>query len=103
MAALMVLAVSCKKDDKPGKGADSGKYGIDGVTPMPEAVDLGLSVKWASFNLGASKPEEYGDYYAWGETEVKDEYTVENYSYHDNPEVLPQPGKESTPPRPELT
>lgn len=35
----------------------------------PEAKDLGLSVKWASFNLGASKPEEYGDYYAWGETE----------------------------------
>ena len=35
----------------------------------PKAVDLGLSVKWASFNLGASKPEEYGDYYAWGETE----------------------------------
>lgn len=37
--------------------------------PVPEAIDLGLSVKWASFNLGASKPEEYGDYYAWGETE----------------------------------
>ena len=37
--------------------------------PVPEAVDLGLSVKWASFNLGASKPEEYGDYFAWGETE----------------------------------
>ena len=36
--------------------------------PEPEAVDLGLSVKWASFNLGASKPEESGDYYAWGET-----------------------------------
>ena len=35
----------------------------------PEAVDLGLSVKWASFNLGASKPEEYGDYFAWGEIE----------------------------------
>lgn len=35
----------------------------------PEAVDLGLSVKWASFNLGASKPEEYGEYYAWGEIE----------------------------------
>ena len=40
------------------------------VTPsVPDAVDLGLSVKWASFNLGASSPEEYGDYYAWGETE----------------------------------
>lgn len=37
--------------------------------PIPEAVDLGLSVKWASFNLGASAPEEYGDYFAWGETE----------------------------------
>jgi hypothetical protein len=37
----------------------------------PEAVDLGLpsGLKWASFNLGASAPEEYGDYYAWGETE----------------------------------
>ena len=39
--------------------------------PVPEAVDLGLpsGIKWASFNLGASAPEEYGDYYAWGETE----------------------------------
>ena len=37
--------------------------------PVQEAVDMGLSVKWASFNLGASKPEESGDYFAWGETE----------------------------------
>ena len=35
---------------------------------IPEAVDLGLSVKWASFNLGASTPEEYGLYYQWGDT-----------------------------------
>ena len=34
------------------------------------AVDLGLSVYWASCNIGASKPEEYGDYYAWGEVET---------------------------------
>ena len=41
------------------------------ITPVPEAIDLGLpsGIRWASFNLGASKPEEYGDYYAWGETE----------------------------------
>ena len=39
-------------------------------SPYPqEPVDLGLSVKWASCNLGASKPEEQGDYYAWGEVE----------------------------------
>ena len=34
-----------------------------------KAVDLGLSVKWANMNLGADNPEDYGDYYAWGETE----------------------------------
>ena len=42
---------------------------IQPIAPLPQAVDMGLSVKWASFNLGATKPEEYGDYYAWGETE----------------------------------
>ena len=47
----------------------------------PEAVDLGLSVKWATFNLGATKPEEYGDYFAWGETEPKEEYTWVNYKF----------------------
>lgn len=35
-----------------------------------EYVDLGLSVKWATCNLGASNPEEYGDYYAWGDIET---------------------------------
>lgn len=35
----------------------------------PELVDLGLSVKWASFNLGATKPEDYGGYYQWAGTQ----------------------------------
>jgi Fibrobacter succinogenes major domain (Fib_succ_major). len=39
-----------------------------------EYVDLGLSVKWATCNVGATKPEEYGDYFAWGETEPKTDY-----------------------------
>ena len=39
-------------------------------------VDLGLSVKWATCNVGASKPEDNGNLYAWGETEVKEQYTV---------------------------
>lgn len=38
-------------------------------TPVPEAIDMGTSVKWASFNVGATKPEESGDFYAWGETD----------------------------------
>lgn len=49
-----------------------------------EYVDLGLpsGLKWATCNVGANSPEEYGDYYAWGETETKDEYTEENsYTY----------------------
>lgn len=47
----------------------------------PEYVDLGLSVKWASFNLGASKPEEYGEYFAWGELEPKADYSWSTYKF----------------------
>ena len=43
-----------------------------------EWVDLGLSVKWATCNVGASKPSDYGNYYAWGETKTKPTYTEEN-------------------------
>ncbi len=46
-------------------------------------VDLGLpsGILWAKYNVGATSPEEYGGYYAWGETEEKDSYTWENYKY----------------------
>ena len=43
-----------------------------------EWVDLGLSVRWATCNVGSSVPSGYGDYYAWGEIETKMEYTEEN-------------------------
>lgn len=43
-----------------------------------EYVDLGLSVKWATCNVGANKPEDYGNYYAWGETSTKSSYTSDN-------------------------
>lgn len=42
-------------------------------------VDLGLSVKWATFNVGATKPNEYGKYFAWGETDTKESYSGSNY------------------------
>ena len=51
------------------------------VPATPEYVDLGLSVKWATFNVGASTPEEYGDYFAWGETEPKEVYDWSTYKY----------------------
>lgn len=44
-------------------------------------VDLGLSVLWATCNLGADSPEKWGDKYAWGETSVKDSYSWSNYSH----------------------
>ncbi len=49
--------------------------------PVPEYVDLGLSVKWATFNVGATKPEEYGDYFAWGELNPKSDYSISTYKY----------------------
>ena len=51
---------------------------LEGVINGHEYVDLGLSVKWATCNVGASKPSDYGDYFAWGETRPKSEYTKEN-------------------------
>ena len=48
---------------------------ITGDTNGYEWVDLGLSVKWATCNVGATKPEQYGDYFAWGETLPKRSYT----------------------------
>jgi hypothetical protein len=49
------------------------------IQAIPEAVDLGLSVKWASWNVGASTAEEYGSYFAWGETSIKCDYVDSTY------------------------
>ena len=49
-----------------------------GTHAAHECVDLGLSVKWATCNVGANTPEEYGNYYAWGETSTKSSYNFDN-------------------------
>lgn len=54
----------------------------DEITPG-QMVDLGLSVKWAGWNVGASRPEEYGGYYAWGELHEKSDYYWDTYQYYD--------------------
>ncbi len=66
---LMPTFASCEKENL-------GKKEINGY----EYVDLGLpsGLKWATCNVGASSPEEYGDYYAWGETSTKSIYTSDN-------------------------
>ena len=48
---------------------------------IPSAVDLGLSVKWAPINIGANKIEDYGNYYAWGETAPKEDYSFSTYKW----------------------
>ena len=80
LAAIMligVLAVSCKKPKQPENG------GNNTPTVTYEAVDLGLpsGTLWATFNVGATKPSEDGDFFAWGETQPKDTYTWRNYKY----------------------
>ena len=63
------------------------------TSAAPEAVDLGLpsGTLWAACNVGANAPEEYGDYYAWGETETKASFKRDEYS-------LIKPGQENVMP-----
>ena len=67
-------------------GAKNNPCPYDGKHPKPQTpatgthaghewVDLGLSVKWATCNVGASSPTGYGNYYAWGETSPKNDYS----------------------------
>lgn len=58
--------------------------GLEKATPQHEAVDLGLSMRWATCNLGAALPWQLGDYYAWGELQPKKEYSEENYQHVSN-------------------
>lgn len=64
--------------------SDSCLVTVLGFEQEMEYVDLGLSVNWATCNIGASRPERVGLYYAWGETEVKSEYSSDNYKYADS-------------------
>lgn len=80
LALLSLALVACNKsNDQDADAAD------------PNAVDLGLSVKWAKCNVGATNPEDYGDYYAWGEIETKEIYgnmAGSNYKWVDELSLL---------------
>lgn len=77
ISVVVCVFLSCEKDSEI----------IFSPTGVP--VDLGLSVKWASCNVGANSPEDYGDYFAWGEIDPKKIYKSVTYTYHDNPITLP--------------
>lgn len=67
------------EDYKDGLRSDNVYFVVE--DNYHEYVDLGLSVKWATCNVGADSPEEYGDYFAWGETEPKSTYDWGTYKW----------------------
>ena len=69
---------SLRKVEEQRKAAEAAARATTGTLNGHEWVDLGLSVLWATCNVGASSPSDYGNYYAWGETKTKSSYTEEN-------------------------
>ena len=67
------------EDYKDGLRSDNVYFVV--VDNYHEYVDLGLSVKWATCNVGADSPEDYGDYFAWGETKPKSDYDWDTYKW----------------------
>ena len=106
MIAAVFAAVACEPQDTGKKsdedvtqqqgGENEGEQGGEngeeqgGASEQGEeefamaAVDLGLLVKWAACNIGATYKEEAGDYFAWGETAPKDGFTMGNYAFFDS-------------------
>lgn len=96
LATALAFSLTACGDDEPGGGGGGGSVEQDGtynptgkitridVTDIcpdanhPHVIDLGIGTKWACCNLGASSPEQGGDYYAWGETEPR---TADDYTY----------------------
>ena len=75
------VSVASTNTDSPTTGTLNGH----------DWVDLGLpsGTKWATSNVGSNSPTAYGDYFAWGEIFTKSEYGESDYTYSDNPTILP--------------
>lgn len=89
VALICTMALpSCKEkdDDKPISPQED--IGPEYKHVTLEAVDLGLTVKWASTNLGASRPQEYGDYFIWGNTQDKPSFTLLSDKWYNNKELV---------------
>ena len=92
MSLSLVAFASCSDDDKDSPSSENGENGSSqsavsvfksGTQDGHDYVDLGLTsgTKWATANVGASKPQDYGNYYAWGETAPKSDYNWSTYKY----------------------
>ena len=99
MSLSLVAFASCSDDDKDSPSSENGENGSNsgngnvsavsvfksGTQDGHDYVDLGLTsgTRWATANVGASKPQDYGNYYAWGETTTKEIYSWSTYKYDD--------------------
>ena len=96
VCCMVAVFAACEKnepsDNTNGNGvntdqndgnSNTGSDNATGTANGHEWVDIGLpsGVKWATCNVGATKPEEYGNYYAWGETEPKTTYNWSTYKW----------------------
>ena len=79
--ALGSCTITCSATDGSGVKAECKVEVV--MNETHEYVDLGLpsGTLWATCNVGASSPEEYGDYFAWGETAPKSDYSLSTYKY----------------------
>ena len=83
VSAQKFVVVYDKSGNVLGRYSSSVVSKVDFITDPytgHDYVDLGLSVKWATCNVGATSPEKYGDYFAWGETETKSSYYWTTYT-----------------------
>lgn len=85
-SALLIHLKSGNKQWCPIATIASITFAEGDVSEYHEAVDMGLSVCWATCNVGASHPEDFGGRFAWGETVEKRSYTEENYTFFKNEE-----------------
>lgn len=79
IAIFAILFLSCSEDKEDV--IKEVAYYSDGTDNGYAYVDLGLSVRWATCNVGADKPIDCGCYYAWGETSHKSDYNWSTYKY----------------------
>lgn len=88
IAAIMLmmelfLVVGCNKPDDPNNGGNNNGGNGGGIINGHTYVNLGLpsGTLWATCNVGANSPEEFGDYFAWGETQPKMSYDWSTYKW----------------------
>ncbi len=83
MSLSLVAFMSCEDDKENASSNGGSSVSKSGTENGHDYVDLGLTsgTRWATCNVGASKPQDYGNYYAWGETTTKSTYSESTYKF----------------------